>query len=219
MIESQKRLVKTYLSRAPQPYCISVCLTVMLICTFVSQFFWSNEWAAKNLTASREQVFSQGQVERLVTSVFAHSDLQHLLSNLYMLGILGYFVVGYFGIRIFPFYTLVLAIIVNALTVFTYPPQVGLLGASGWVYVLAGFWLTMFFLLERKHDLPKRIVRVIGVALMTLFPTSFEPQVSYRAHAFGFVIGLVYALIYFRLHRTRLRQYEEYLIIEDSDLI
>lgn len=113
-----------------------------------------------------------------------------------MLGILGYFVGGYFGFIVFPFITTILAAAVNAISLLTYEPNVVLLGASGLVYLLAGLWFTMFVLVESHRPISARLIRAIGVALVILFPTTFEPEVSYRTHAIGFVVGILFAVPY-----------------------
>ena len=76
------------------------------------------------------------------------------------------------------------------------------------MYVLAGFWLAMFWLLQRQHRWHRRFLRVLGVALVVLFPTTFEPTTSYRAHAIGFFIGVAYAIFNFYLNKPYYRGFE-----------
>jgi rhomboid protease GluP len=134
-----------------------------------------------------------------------------------MLGILSYFVFGYFRWTVYPFTALLFAGLTNALTLYSMPESTYLIGASGMVYWLAGFWLTLFIFIERQHSLTQRIVRSLGVALMTLFPSTLEAQVSYKAHGIGFLLGLLFAIAYFTIHKASLRSSEEWKIIFDEE--
>lgn len=172
---------------------------VLLIGVF-SQLFWLGQledWPAQN-----------GLLWQNFTATLIHSDWGHYLSNSYMLFILGFFVFGYFGFGIYPLQLFLLAAITNYITVYTYPENVRLIGASGLVYVLAGFWLTMFWFLQRQHLWHRRLLRVLGVAIVILFPTTFEPTVSYRAHAIGFAMGFIYAVFHFLINKDELRKSE-----------
>src|SRR5690606_23294102 len=144
----------------------------------------------------------------LFTAIFTHGDAQHLLSNSYMLGILVYFVFGHFGIAAFPVVPLAGAAAVNALSLLTYRPGVLLVGASGLVYLLAGFWLTLFVAIERQRSFSMRLVRALGVGLMILFPTSFEAKTSYRTHGIGVAVGILLGGLYFYLNKSEIRKHE-----------
>jgi rhomboid protease GluP len=102
----------------------------------------------------------------------------------------------------------ILGAVAMGLTLQTYPPDVALLGASGLVYVLAAFWLSSFVLIERRLSPMARLLRATGFALLTLLPTSFDPHVSYRAHAIGFTLGLVWGLGHFGARRDEIRREE-----------
>ncbi len=169
---------------------------MILACVLLSEFYWRQDSFSKLLSATGTQVFEAHQYWRIFTAVFIHADVKHLISNMYMLSILGYFVSGYFGFWVFPVGTTLLAGFVNLISLYTYAPNVNLLGASGLVYLLAGFWFAMYVIIERHRPLSARLLRVIGVALAVLFPTTFEPDVSYRTHFIGFIIGVLFALPY-----------------------
>jgi len=188
---------------------------MIFLITLCSQIYWT-DWLdlAFYLPAVKKYIFEDGEIWRAFTSVLIHGDLGHLVSNMYMLGILSYFVYGYFGAKMYPISTFLGAGLVNVITVYSYPAQVRLLGASGWVYLLGGFWLTMYLFIQRQYSVKKRILRTMGMALMVFFPTSFEPTTSYRAHFVGFVIGVFIALLYFYKSRQAIRQHEVYKYVE-----
>lgn len=194
-----------YLSRRPASGSFLIAAGTILFIGIISQLYWEN-WGslADLLPGSATQVFEQHEYWRLFTATLIHGDWQHFLSNAYMLGILGFFVYGYFGFSVFPFYSYVLAGLVNALSLLTYPANVKLIGASGWVYLLAGTWLTLYILIERNRPLFRRLMRATGVGAVILLPSTFEPQTSYRAHAIGFAVGVALGFVVFALRKKQI---------------
>jgi rhomboid protease GluP len=217
-LSEEYRLVKTLITGKPHPYSLAVTLGMVALIALVTQIYWMNLWdLAEWMPAVHEKVFSEGEWWRVVTATFIHADIAHYLSNMYTLGLFGFFIFGYFGFYVFPILSLASATLVNVISIATYSPEVRLLGASGLVYVLGGFWLTMYFLIQRQYRLASRLLRVFGIGLMIFFPTTFTPTTSYRTHAIGFVIGVGIALFYFSLKKKQIRSYEVYKVI-DTDL-
>lgn len=196
----EPRLLKTLLSRKPCKSAAPVSFGIVVLIGVFSQLFWGghlSNWPAQ-----------QGLVWQNFTATLIHGDWGHYLSNGYMLFVLGFLVYGYFGFGTYPLAAFLLSAVTNFITVMNYPENARLIGASGMVYVLAGFWLIMFWFLQRQHVWHKRLLRILGVGLVILFPSTFEPQVSYLAHAIGFGLGSLYAVGYFYFNQSKLRQYE-----------
>ena len=57
--------------------------------------------------------------------------------------------------------SLVMAGLTNYVSLLTYPSEVSLIGASGLVYWMAGFWLSMYLVVERSVSPGKRVLRVV----------------------------------------------------------
>ena len=201
---------ETWLSKKPaQGSTLAAALSLLALGGF-SLLFWSNySGLAAQLPASGERVFQHAQYWRLFTSIFIHSDLKHLLSNAVGAGFLSYLLFGYFGFRVYPCLVLGVGAVVTLISVMTYPPQTYLLGASGVIYLMAAFWLTMYICLERRYSIGKRILRATGFLLVVLIPTSFSTEISYRTHAIGFGVGVIAAVFYFLLNKDRFRREEE----------
>ena len=85
------------------------------------------------------------------------------------------------------------------------------------VYWMAGFWLTMYLLVERSVGPGTRVLRAVCLALLVLFPSTFQANVSYRAHAIGLGLGIISALVYFQLNRNSIRSAEVVELEETSD--
>jgi rhomboid protease GluP len=217
-IKSESRLVGTLITREPHKWSGVVTTLVILLMSLLSQLYWQ-DWGdlASELPAVGQKIFAEGEWWRAVTALFIHGDMGHFLNNMYMLGVFGYFCFGYFGFQIFPLFTFLGAVFANVIAIATYPPDVQLLGASGWVYLLGGLWLTLYFLIQRQYSYFNRTLRVVGVALMMFFPTSFVVTTSYRTHAIGFFVGVAIALVYFGMQRSYIRSWEQWRYIAPSN--
>ena len=139
-----------------------------------------------------------------------HADLEHFLSNAPGFAFLTGLIYGYYGLSTCLILTFAAGAVVNLFSLLTYPANANLTGASGCVYLLAAFWLTMYIFLERRHSLGGRLMRGIGFSLIMLFPTALVPQVSYRTHAIGFAVGIVAAVVYFLRKKEYFRRFEIY---------
>jgi rhomboid protease GluP len=200
---------ETLLSSKPKRDSSYAGLASVAIILIASIIYWENwQGFAQLLPASGELVFQQKQYWRLLTAILVHSDIMHFLANAIPLALFSSLLYGYFGPTIFPALMIPLGCLIHLITLLTYPPQVTLVGASGVVYCMAGFWLTLYVLIERRFSIGKRLVRSIGFALIVFVPSVFDPSVSYRAHIIGFVLGTLSATIYFRKNRTAIRQVE-----------
>ena len=209
--EPEKRLSGTFITLKPKSSSLIFTALSLLIVIGVSQFYWMNIGdLAHFMPAIKKNIFFEGEWWRLFTSVLIHADFGHLLSNLYMLGIFAYFVYGYFGFYAFPVLAFFGSGLVNAISIYTYPLETRLLGASGMVYLLGGFWLSLYLMIQRQYKFSRRLVRVLGIALMVFFPSSFEPTTSYRTHFIGFAVGATLGLLYFFFNKDRLREKETF---------
>jgi rhomboid protease GluP len=204
-------LIQTFLSRKPARHGSYAGLFTLAIIFAASVIYWENLWNVSSyLAANRALVFKNHQYWRIFTGILIHSDLRHFFANAVPLVFLTSLVFAYFGWRIYPAAMIALSCATNLIALWSYPDQVILVGASGLVYCLAGFWLTMYLFIERRYSFGARLLRCIGFALVMLFPTAFEPAVSYRTHAIGFAAGIVAANVYFRKYRMRFREAEVY---------
>ena len=148
-----------------------------------------------SLAASGEQVFGRQEYWRLLSALFAHGDFAHFASNLLPFLFFGWILHAYFGKWLFPIASLFIGVVSNALTIFLYPANVGLVGASGMIYGMIGLWLVLYLHFAQEKRLAVRIMRATGFALIMLFPTQYQPEVSYLAHATGFATGVMTGVV------------------------
>ncbi len=204
-------VVSTLLSRKPKAGAVrAVAWTLGLAAAFSAIYWWGPPDWARALPASGETVFGRAEVWRLFTSMAAHADALHLLSNSVLLTLLVYFAYGAFGSSLYPGGALPVGALALAVTLEGYPPNIRVVGASGMVYLLAGACLTLYVLVERRLSVVKRLVRVVGFSLLVLVPTSVRPEVSYRAHAVGFFFGVCLGLVWFLSRRDAIRAAERW---------
>jgi len=200
---------ETLLSRRPDPASARVAGIGVAVLVATSALYWSDLGGLSQiLPASRETVIGRGEYWRLISSLGAHSDAVHLLANSALFGILAYLLFGYYGGVAFPVLATLLGAATTALTLLGYPEHVRLVGASGMVYVMAGFWLALYLLVERRLRPSRRLLRAVGFATIVLLPTAIEPRISYRAHAIGFVLGSAAGVAFFAVRRDALRAAE-----------
>ena len=203
----------TYLTANPRPGSLWVALASIALLAGASILYWQDafHWAAR-LEATPESTFQRGQYWSLVTSFLIHADLRHLFSNGLVFGLLCYLIYGYFGSLSYPTISFVLGAVVHAAALSTYPPHTRLLGASGVVYLMAAFWLTMFVLIERRLSPMKRLMRAVGFGVLVLVPSSIEAGVSYRSHGIGFMVGVVWGIVQFFVMKDLIRAKEEVVV-------
>jgi len=203
----------TFLSDRPRPAAALAAAFIVLASTAASLAYWRADPNADfPLVATGNAVFSKHEIWRLVTTVFVHSGPEHLLANTLLLIVLSYLLFGYYGWLVFPGLALAGATAANWVALLTYPPEIRLMGASGMVYWMGAFWLSLYIAIDTRIGVGGRLLRAVGFALAIFFPTTFSPGVSYRTHAFAFALGLAAALPYFLANRRRFREAEQVVL-------
>jgi rhomboid protease GluP len=209
-MEVEKVFVSNFLSKPKGELGKLAAFTALTVCIILSHLYWNFPPIAEYLSASPKNVFDQGEYWRLFTTSFIHGDMDHLLSNSLMLFILTYFVSSYYGLKMAPVLSFIMGAFINFLTITLYDKNITLVGASGVVYYLWGFWLVLYIGIERQLSLIRRLLRVGAIFFILLVPTSYSPQTSYTAHFIGLGVGLIVGLFYFFLNKNKLRESENY---------
>jgi rhomboid protease GluP len=205
----RKSILKTYLSRKPAAgsfWASAYSLAVLMVLFMLYQDDVGG--LAKWMTATPDQVFAHGQYWRALTTLGVHADLEHFLANAGFFSGLAFLLSAYFGVWAFPVLSLAGGTLANLIALKTYEPTDVLLGASGVVYFMAAFWLSQYAGIERRLSLPRRLINSAAFTLVLLMPATFEPRVSYRTHAIGYVLGWVLGGLYYWTHRKMYREAE-----------
>ena len=144
-------------------------------------------------------VVLRGEYWRLVTALFLHYNLLHLLFNLFALYMLGPPLERAIGTARFAASYLISGIgssagfIVLARIGLTNPGE--LLGASGCVMGIVGAWAGL--LLRHRHA-PRARERLNNIAMIVVIQIAFDlstPQISMSAHICGLITGFFIGLL------------------------
>lgn len=218
-MEVRKIFNSNYLSKKKFSFGETFAVLYIAISIILSLTYWNNADYASLLAANFKQAVGMSEYWRLFTSTFVHADLKHFLSNLLMLYILFYFNAAFFGGVFTLVHTFIAGTIINYLTLSFYPPEVTLVGASGVVFYLWGFWLVLYLFIQTQYHIMSRFLRVGAIFFILLVPSSLDPQTSYSAHYIGFVLGLFSGGFYFLFNRKTLMGHERwnYEYIPDED--
>lgn len=185
-----------------------------------SLMYWGDSWSAASwMSATRAQVFEQHQLWRAWTTLLVHADPRHLASNSLLFFIVGIFLTGYFGALVFPLAAFVMGGLTNLIVLHGMPAENQLIGVSGVVFWMGGFWLVLYFMIDRRRTIWQRALRSLGVALVLFMPAeAFDPSISYMSHLIGFVSGLGSGLIYYGVRRKQFAAAEvKETVIENAE--
>ena len=207
-MEYDKVFVSNYLTTERFGHGLAACISVVSLCFIFSFFYWDFSSFISPYLALKGELLAKGEYWRLWSSLFVHSDMDHLLSNSLMLVFLTYFVTSFYGFLISPILSLFMGGVINYVVLKSLPADVTLVGISGVVYYLWGFWLILYILIDKHISLIRRIVKVTGLFLILLVPTTYAPNTSYLSHYFGFILGVSCGLIYYTFIHRKIAGYE-----------
>lgn len=179
---------------------------------YLTGTFQSESW----MPATGENIFQKHELWRLWTSLFAHADIGHLISNAALFIPLTYLLSGYFGVVAFPILGIFFGGMINLLVLTTLPAQVKLIGMSGVVYWMGAMWLTLFLLIDRRKSLKRRFAGSLFVAVVLFGPETYKPEVSYLSHLVGFVFGIFSAGLFYLARRQEFLKAEVLTPIPDD---
>ena len=197
----------------PTLFLISFLLMTSFI--YLNNYFNAPLW----MSASYEKVFIKHEWWRAWTTLFAHGDLSHIASNLFLFAPFSYFLISYFGLVYFPLIGFFIGGLINLLVLQTMPEEVHLIGVSGVVYWMGGAWLALAWLIDRRDSRERRILRVIAVTIVLFVPDSFKPEVSYLSHFLGYFFGIFSSLIYYLIFKKQFRKVEVFETIPEFEPI
>ncbi len=204
-----------WLTQNPNPRASLVAALSLMVLLIANFLYWRNDFNLENfMTAIPQKVFEKHEYWRLWLALFAHADIAHLLSNSLLFSAFTYFIFGYFGSFVFPFAALLFGGFINFIVLQTMSPNSELLGVSGVVYWLGAVWLTLYFLLETRSSISTRLIKTVGIFLLLFIPETYHRDVSYLSHFVGFVLGIIFGLLYYWRKREAFKNAEVIEFVE-----
>lgn len=145
------------------------------------------------LGAKVNELISSGEYYRLITAMFLHGGMMHLLLNMYALNALGPFVEKVYGSTKYVIIYFVAGIVSS---IFSYMFSEGVsIGASGAIFGLFG--AVLIFSLKMKDRVGKGMLKnIISVIGINIFIGISIPNIDNLAHLGGLIGGILISLMF-----------------------
>lgn len=213
-----QRMRQNWLTSKPNslgPWVAALFTILLMLCSLI---YWNDLWHASQwMSATHQKVFNQHEIWRAWSTLFVHGDGKHLFSNLFFFFIFATLINGYFGKWAFPMMAFVFGGLINLIVLQDMPHEVHLIGASGIVFWMGGFWLALSFFIDRRRSLLHRGLKFLGISLVLFFPSeAFDPNISYAAHFVGFALGLLSGSCAYLIFRKIFSAKEQIEIIDEN---
>jgi membrane associated rhomboid family serine protease len=170
-------------------------IIISIAITFVTDFGQSNSWHVFMITKITNPEFNlyeirQGEIWRLVTPIFIHLSVIHIIFNMMWLWDLGGTIEILQGRFNLISQVLIYGVVGNLAQYYSSGPLFG--GMSGVVYGLLGYlWMQGKFNPRFGATIPKEIV-VMMLIWYFLSWTGFLGPIANMAHTGGLVVGLIW---------------------------
>ncbi|MHA1669494.1 MAG: rhomboid family intramembrane serine protease [Promethearchaeota archaeon] len=142
------------------------------------------------LVLINSNVMDQIEIWRILTSMFMHGDLNHLVSNMFGLLLFGTYIEQSLSKVKYLFIYVISGLIGNLFTLILYPSYVISYGASGALFGIIGVVFIMIYIEGDRFFLTLAILYLLYFII-----SSFEPGINLWAHLFGLASGSIFALI------------------------
>ncbi|BAQ08949.1 membrane protein [Bacillus sp. OxB-1] len=149
--------------------------------------------------AGANYLIAEGEWWRLVTPMFLHWGLMHLLFNMFSLFIFGPELEKLAGkLRFLNIYVLA-GLFGNIATFFLKDPMTISVGASGAIFGIFGAFGALVY--YTKNAFPQLRQVMLPIIVISLIMTFLQPNINIVAHITGFIIGFLIGLSYFHPKR------------------
>ncbi|CAM3217137.1 rhomboid family intramembrane serine protease [Filibacter tadaridae] len=144
-------------------------------------------------------LISDGEWWRLITPMFLHGGLMHILFNMFSLFIFGPELEKIAGKARFLTIYLLSGVFGNLATFFLHGPDYASVGASGAIFgILGAFGALVHY---TKRILPQLRQIILPIILVSVVMTFVQPGINATAHIAGLIFGFLVGLSYFHPKR------------------
>lgn len=150
-------------------------------------------------------LIAQGEYWRVITAVFIHGGLMHVLSNMFWLYVFGPELERIAGkARFFTIYMLA-GILGNVFTYLWQPLNYASVGASGAIFGILGAFLALVYYTRKIFPQLKQLI--VPLVVISVIITFLQPDVNVIAHIVGLLTGLLFGL--FNFHPKNIRRWQQ----------
>ena len=185
------------------PYIIYYIFKIPFIYAIVSNFLNLNINHPNNFYSINDGAYWQ-----ILTAMFMHGGIFHIIFNMYTLYIFGKPLVNKWGGTKFLLFYLTTGILANIASVFIFNLSnnpISLLGASGAIYAVLLAFVTyypdikLYFFALLPIKAKWAILLFTGIELFSEI-ANFNDGIAHITHLFGFLFGFFYLLLFFRIN-------------------
>lgn len=153
-----------------------------------------------------EAVVSNGEYYRIITHFFMHSGIGHIVNNMLVLAVTGYYFESVLGKIQYLIIYMVSGVLAGTVSLFWYNffgEEVTSVGASGAVFGICGVMIAVI-LSDREKFEQIGAIRIILFLFLTLYSGAGDSQIDNVAHVTGFVLGalMTFLLLAYRKGRA-----------------
>lgn len=179
---------------------INRLITVTNSIILVNCFIFMLQKVIPNFTGlfiKNDYLVSRGQSHRLLTSLFLHGSVPHLVMNMFSVYNIGPQAERTFGKSRFAAAYIFSGLLGNSLTYLFHTSKLAL-GASGCIYGIVGSFFVFFY--RNKHILgttaQSGLDSIKRTLLINVFYGMSSSNIDHYGHAFGFISGAIYSYLF-----------------------
>lgn len=186
-LKNEKKLAKIF---SPKKPVITYALIVLNIMVYLFMLLYDTDGTYFYALANNYEAVQNGQVYRLITSMFLHSDIIHIACNMYALYVLGPVVERYYGKTKFLFIYMLSGILGSIFSAAFMSAETISIGASGAIFGLLGSiaYFTYYYRATLQGLLRSQILPVI---LLNLALGFMIPGIDISGHIGGLIGGIL----------------------------
>lgn len=188
-IKNEKKLQKIF---SPKKPVVTYVLIVINLMVFLYGMLYGNKELIE-LFGNNYELVQSGQIYRLFTCMFVHSDTMHILLNMYALYTIGPVVERYYGKGKYLFIYIISGLLGSVFSgVFMSADSISI-GASGAIFGLLGSicYFTYYYRATLQGILRGSIIPVIVINLIIGF---LSPSIDLSAHIGGLIGGILVSM-------------------------
>ena len=189
-IKNEKKLAKIFSQKKPV---ITYALIVLNIMVYLFMVLYDVDGTYFYALANNYEFVQNGQIYRLLTSMFLHSDIIHIACNMYALYILGPQVERYYGKTKFLLIYLLSGLLGSIFSCAFMSADTISIGASGAIFGLLGSiaYFTYYYRATLQGLLRSQVVPVI---LLNLALGFMVPGIDISGHIGGLIGGILVSM-------------------------